>query len=364
MRFASLGSGSKGNALIVEVGKTRLLLDCGLTVTEVTSRLARRGLEVDDLDAIVVTHEHSDHLGGVTGIARRNEIPIYLTYGTLTALNADREATGPVTVINGDTPFAIGDIELRPFPVPHDAHEPVQFVFSDGKHCLGVLTDTGSSTPHIERMLSGLDALMLECNHDLDMLARGNYPAQLKQRISGRFGHLDNDSAAQLLRNVDCSRLQYFVAAHLSQQNNTPELARMAIGRALNCTPDWFQGDANRVIYSCRVPGVGSEYGWTMLMQANTDGKTRSLIYGERGRHVYYGCTSPDDKYVVFGRPESDGGVDSEMAVIRLADTPMVTPEDYKGLKALYPNAKDGPMLRLGLTGFEPHWTYTEIETK
>jgi len=240
MRFVSLGSGSRGNALIVEVGKTRLLLDCGFGVTEVTTRLARRGLEADDLDAIVVTHEHADHVDGVTALARKYDIPVYLTYGTLTSLDGDREATAPITVIDSDTPFAIGDIELRPFPVPHDAHEPVQFVFSDGEVRLGVLTDTGSSTPHIERILSGLDALMLECNHDLDMLAGGNYPARLKQRIAGRFGHLDNGSAARLLGNIDCSRLRYFIAAHLSQQNNTPELARTAIAGALNCTPDWI----------------------------------------------------------------------------------------------------------------------------
>jgi Tol biopolymer transport system component len=136
------------------------------------------------------------------------------------------------------------------------------------------------------------------------------------------------------------------------------------LSRDLCCTPDWFQGDANRVIYSCRVPGVGGEYGWTMLMQASTDGQNRTLVYGERERHIYYGCTSPDDKYVVFGVPVSDGGVDAEMALVRLADTPMVVPDDYQGLKALYPGAKSGPMLRLGQAGFEPHWTYAEIEGK
>jgi len=238
MRFASLGSGSRGNALVVEAGKTRVLLDCGLSVTEVATRLARRGLEVTDVDAIVVTHEHADHIGGVAGLARRYEIPVYLTYGTLAALDGDRGALGPTTIIDSHMPFAIGDVQLCPFPVPHDAHEPVQFVFSDGNVRLGVLTDTGSSTPHIERMLSGLDALMLECNHDLAMLARGSYPAVLKQRIAGRFGHLDNDSAAELLGHVDCSRLQHFIAAHLSQQNNTPELVRSKTASALGCAPD------------------------------------------------------------------------------------------------------------------------------
>lgn len=134
--------------------------------------------------------------------------------------------------------------------------------------------------------------------------------------------------------------------------------------RALNCTPDWFQGDPNRVIYSNRTPGVGSEYGWTMLMQATADGKSRTLVYGERGRHIYFGCTSPDDKYVIFSRPESDGGTDATMAVIRIADSPIIVPDDYTELRSLYPNAKSGPVLRLQQAGFEPHWTYSEIPAR
>ena len=138
----------------------------------------------------------------------------------------------------------------------------------------------------------------------------------------------------------------------------------MLLSRALNCTPDWFQGDTNRVIYSNRTPGLGSEYGWTMLMQATADGQSRNLICGERGRHLYYGCTSPDDKYVIFARPTSDGGTDAAMAIIRLADTPIIVPDDYAELRSLYPNAKSGPVLRLQRAGFEPHWTYEEIGAK
>ena len=134
--------------------------------------------------------------------------------------------------------------------------------------------------------------------------------------------------------------------------------------RTLNCTPDWFQGDPNRVIYSNRTPGLATEYGWTMLMQATADGKSRTLICGERGRHLYYGCTSPDDKYVIFAEPESDGGTDANMAIVRLADTPIIVPEDYVQLRALYPDAKSGPILRLPVAGFEPHWTYAEISRK
>ncbi len=140
--------------------------------------------------------------------------------------------------------------------------------------------------------------------------------------------------------------------------------AETLLTRTLNCTPDWFQGDPNRVIYSNRTPGLASEYGWTMLMQATADGKSRTLICGERGRHLYYGCTSPDDKYVIFAEPESDGGTDANMAIVRLADTPIIVPEDYVQLRALYPDAKSGPILRLPVAGFEPHWTYAEVGSK
>jgi hypothetical protein len=136
------------------------------------------------------------------------------------------------------------------------------------------------------------------------------------------------------------------------------------LSRSLNCTPDWFQGDPNRVIYSCRMPGLASEYGWTMLMQATADGKSRTLICGERGRHLYYGCTSPDDHYAIFSFPESDGGTDARMAIVRLADTPIIFPEDYAELRSLYPKAKSGPILRLPVAGFEPHWTYAEVGSK
>jgi hypothetical protein len=136
------------------------------------------------------------------------------------------------------------------------------------------------------------------------------------------------------------------------------------LSRGLNCTPDWFQRDASRVIYSHRTPGLAGEYGWTMLMQATADGKKRTLIYGERGRHIYYGCTSPDDQYVIFSVPESDGGTDANMALLRLADSPVIVPDDYHELQALYPNAKHGPVLRLPHAGFEPHWTYAEVSRR
>lgn len=240
IRFASLGSGSEGNGLIVESGTTRILVDCGFNMAETVRRLARLGLEPADLAAILITHEHDDHAGGVARLARRYDLPVYLTYGTLAAMGSRGSTIPRLCLIDSHRPFAICDLEVHPYPVPHDAREPSQFVFSDGDRRLGLLTDTGESTPHIQRMLSGIDALVLECNHELELLMNNDrYPPGLKRRISGRLGHLDNATAARIIGGIDCSRLQHFIAAHLSAQNNTPELARAAMAAALACEPAW-----------------------------------------------------------------------------------------------------------------------------
>src|SRR5688572_24174513 len=240
MRFASLGSGSEGNGLLVESGTTRILVDCGFRLSETVTRLGRFGLAPSDLAAVLVTHEHDDHAGGVARFARRYDLPVYLTYGTLVAMGTGGAMMPRVSLIDSHTPFMIGDLEIHPYPVPHDAREPSQFVFSDGDKRLGLLTDTGDSTPHIRQMLSGIDALVLECNHELDLLMNGRYPPTLKRRISSRYGHLDNATSARIVASIDCSSLQHFIAAHLSAQNNTPELARTAIAGALGCDPAWI----------------------------------------------------------------------------------------------------------------------------
>lgn len=250
MRFASLGSGSEGNALLVEVAGTRLLMDCGFGLNDSIARLARRGISPEQLNGILVTHEHGDHSGGVARLARKFGLPVWLTHGTLRVLSDKLSGVERIREIDPHQPFAIGDIEITPYPVPHDAAEPVQFVFGDGARRLGVLTDAGSSTPHIEAVLGGCDALVLECNHDSDMLMNGDYPWSLKQRVGGRFGHLNNRDAAAILSRLDRSRLQHLVAAHLSRSNNT---AALAVAE-LSGVPGW---EAGRVTVATQQEGFG-----------------------------------------------------------------------------------------------------------
>ncbi len=241
MRFASLASGSRGNCLVAEAGVTRVLVDCGLSPRETERRLARLGLAPAKLSAILVTHEHDDHVGHAYPFAARHALPVYLTHGTRRAQeDAGAAADGvELRLIEGRAPFAVGDVRVEPFTVPHDAREPVQFVLGDGARRLGVLTDLGTSTAHVETVLSGCDALVLETNHDLDLLWGGDYPKWLKERIGGPFGHLDNAAAGRLLAALERSRLKHVVAAHLSQQNNTEALARAALAQALGCEADW-----------------------------------------------------------------------------------------------------------------------------
>jgi phosphoribosyl 1,2-cyclic phosphodiesterase len=236
VRFASLGSGSEGNALLVEVQSgattTRVLLDCGFSAKEVERRLQRLGAGVEGLDAILITHEHTDHIGSALTLARKWSIPLYMSWGTARAVGAD-EADVELHVLWSDDAVAIGDVSVLPYTVPHDAREPLQYVLSDGAQRLGVLTDVGTSTPHISAVLSGCDGLVLECNHDIEMLAASRYPQSLKARIGGNHGHLNNDAAAEILASLDRSRLRHLVAAHLSKQNNLPELAQAAMAAVL-----------------------------------------------------------------------------------------------------------------------------------
>lgn len=254
MKFASLGSGSEGNALIITsssgTGSTTVMLDCGFGIRETERRLARLNKSPRDISGIVVTHEHQDHVGGVFKFARRHRIPVWLTYGTYQAIGEDTCKDVDVAFCRDSEELIIGDLALLPYTVPHDAREPVQFVASDGRCRLGVLTDAGQSTAHLIQALGGCDALVLECNHDRKMLADSTYPPSLKRRIGGAYGHLANDTSAEILAALDKQRLKTVVGAHLSLKNNTPELAREALCGALQAHP----GD---IMIACQEEGFG-----------------------------------------------------------------------------------------------------------
>lgn len=233
MKFASLGSGSEGNSLLIAAAsgttQTCVMVDCGFGVREAERRLARLEVRPEQINGIVVTHEHSDHIGGVFKLARRHHIPVWLSHGTFEGAARDDAIGVDVRLCRDGEPIAIGDLELTPFTVPHDAREPLQYLAGDGQRKLGVLTDVGQSTPHLQAALGGCDALLLEFNHDSEMLARSAYPAWLKSRIAGPLGHLSNAHSAAILAALDKSRLRKLVAAHLSRKNNTPALAQAAI---------------------------------------------------------------------------------------------------------------------------------------
>lgn len=227
MRFASLGSGSRGNATLVEAGDTCVLVDCGFSAREAERRLQRLGRSARDLGAILVTHEHSDHIGGVATLARRHGLPVYATEGT--ARGTALAALATLHLIDTRCVLQLGALTVQPVAVPHDAGEPCQFLFRQGKKAFGLLTDLGSITPAVADAYRACDALMLECNHDSAMLAAGPYPYFLKRRVGGARGHLSNAQAAQLLATLDVARLQRVVMSHLSATNNTEALARSAL---------------------------------------------------------------------------------------------------------------------------------------
>lgn len=242
MQFRSLGSGSTGNSLLVESSEgsttTRVLVDCGFSMRELEARLQRAGRELAQIDAVFITHEHGDHIGCAVTLARKHRIPLYMSRGTWYAIGspplqgeASRDGGELLRIVRDSMALSVGGLELRPYTVPHDAQEPLQLTLSDGARTLGVLTDAGSITPYLVHRLQACDALLLECNHDPEMLARSSYPASLKARVSGRWGHLSNDTSAEILAQCLHGRLRHLVAAHLSEQNNKPELAAAALAR-------------------------------------------------------------------------------------------------------------------------------------
>ncbi len=227
MRFASLGSGSKGNATLVEYGETCLLIDCGFSAVETQRRLESLGRTATDIDAVLVTHEHGDHIKGVGALARKHDLAIYMTPGTHRRFSS--KGSEALELINIHQSFSIGDIEVLPVAVPHDAQEPSQFIFAGGGHTLGMLTDLGSVSSHVASEYRACDALLLECNYDPELLAYGPYPASVKRRVSGGWGHLSNKQAAQYLGSGGFERLKQLVVAHISETNNSLECVEAAL---------------------------------------------------------------------------------------------------------------------------------------
>jgi len=284
VRFTVLASGSKGNSTVVSGGRTRILVDAGMSCRELFRRMKIAGEDPTTLDAIVVTHEHQDHVNGLSVTARKLGIPVYFTEATHRAWMrwltprrqmtyaqwieqcrrqaADRQAesteeTEPeepdadsgsdrpsalkddptwlpaVEYFEAGRPFAIGDLDLSPFTIPHDAADPVGFVFSSEGIRMAFATDLGYIAPNVKAQLKRVDLLLLESNHDLEMLRDGPYPWSVKQRVLSRVGHLSNEAAAEFLSTGYDGQAAYVILAHLSESNNLPELARVAAERAL-----------------------------------------------------------------------------------------------------------------------------------
>lgn len=243
LRFKSLGSGSSGNATLVEARSgthtTRLLIDCGLRLRDLQARLIEAGTSAESIDAMFITHEHADHIGCARSFVKRYATPLWMSQGTWLAIADDawRASQSLLNIARDHSTIEIGALKATPFTVPHDAREPLQLRCTDGNRHLGVVTDLGHASAHVIQALQGCHALMLETNHDPALLAASAYPRFLKERVAGPWGHLANSAAASLLAQVKHAHLTHVQAAHLSERNNTPELARASLSQALGCHP-------------------------------------------------------------------------------------------------------------------------------
>ncbi len=225
MKVCVLASGSSGNSVYVQEGATRVLIDAGLAGKQIEERLRAIGVDAGTLQAIVVTHEHTDHVKGVGVIGRRFKLPVWMTGGTLEASKKILRGTERVRVFENDEVFDIGDLRFQPFALSHDAADPVNFTVMGGDSQLGIATDMGMVTRLVHQRLQGSDLVVMETNYDRDLLMNGPYPWDLKRRISGNRGHLSNGRAAEALCNLAEEGLQQAVLAHLSDRNNRPDLA-------------------------------------------------------------------------------------------------------------------------------------------
>ena len=245
LRFRSLASSSAGNATLIEAAsgtlRTRILIDCGLGVRQLRARLDQAGVAPEDLSAIFITHEHGDHVGCVLRFAPKYRIPVWTGEGTREQIGANGDTLTLFRTAADGVPIAIGALQITPFTVPHDAREPLQLTITDGARKFGILTDTGRATNHTLDALAQCHALMLEGNHDPELLARSRYPEFLQRRIASELGHLSNAQASDVLRHVNWAQLGIVVGAHLSERNNRPGLVRSTFADALGRSADEIQ---------------------------------------------------------------------------------------------------------------------------
>ncbi len=247
--MCSIGSGSKGNGTLVQHQNACLLVDNGFGLKDCINRMAAKGVSPEQLDAILVTHEHSDHGKGVGMLARKYGLPVYLSAGTYQAL-ISREilrSYDEVVILEPDTWLDLIGIQVNSVPVPHDARETFQFIFKSDESCFGLLTDVGSITPHLIEQYAECKSLLLEFNHDEDMLWEGEYPEPLKYRVGGNFGHLNNEQALEFLKTIGTDQINTLVVSHVSEKNNDLSIVEGMLTQAFP--------DSNSVLYSTQEDG-------------------------------------------------------------------------------------------------------------
>lgn len=237
MQFCVLASGSKGNCTYISSGTTAILVDAGLSGIEIERRLASIGVGLQAIDAIILTHEHRDHIAAVPVLSRRTRLPVFANPHTFEAAGTNLDRLHSRREFDTGTAFTINGLEIHPFSISHDAADPVGFTVSDGAMTIGYCTDTGKVTRLMRHRLSGCNGLILESNHDVTMLMAGRYPPYLKQRIRSSIGHLANDEAGGFLQELRHDDLRHVVLAHLSESNNQPDLALNTVNAILGQPP-------------------------------------------------------------------------------------------------------------------------------
>ena len=236
MRFCCLGSGSSGNSTVIECSnkKTTILVDCGLRYSDLRERLTSQSLDVSNINAVFITHEHIDHIRSAATLAKNLNLPVYMTHGCYFNSYQEFKKINSLKFFRAEQPLCLNGIKVLPFSIPHDAREPIGLIFDDEKNKLGILTDAGFITPHMIDILKNLDGLILEFNYDKTLLKNGNYPKSLKKRILSDLGHLSNDSAEFLLNKIFHPEMKVIVAAHLSKENNRPNLVELRLNNFKN----------------------------------------------------------------------------------------------------------------------------------